>query len=275
MTGLRMPTCHFPRGVRSAANALTGRLIGLLVYMVALSIPSAVRAQSDGSALQPGLALGGSVGISGFGGDGNGEISSGVGWEAHLGYTLASGIHASAGVVLSKHDLAVDAAPWQLVSFFVEPRYFILGLSPTFAPFIAARAARVSEKVPGRSYELNATGTAFGAGGGVTLRVARQIALEAGLEFGRTKFDAYSFAGDFAWKSCLDGLEAGTPLPRSVSECSGSRSVGGVLNLCYPPYFPERTSTCSPPEIPYDGTGRSGTWTRAWIGVSLALSGGS
>lgn len=234
-----------------------------------------VAAQSGETVVPSGPGLGGSVGMTGFGGGANGEISSGIGWEAHLSYVLNSGLYASGGVVLSKHDLANDVAPWQSVSFFVEPRWIALRLSPSFAPFVAARAARVSEKVPGRSYELKASGTLFGAGGGVLLRLAPQIALEAGFLFGSSRFDAYTFVGEFAWKTCLDALDAGTPLPRSVSECSGSRSVGGVLNLCYPPYFPERTSTCSPPEIPYEDTGRSGTWTRTWIGVSLALSGGN
>jgi hypothetical protein len=232
---------------------------------------SGVSAQENEPALAPGLGLGASVGMNGVGGEENGPISSGVGWELHISAASRRGLYVGGGITLSTHDLSGESTPWQIMSFFVEPRWMFYRLSSTYSPFVAVRGGWVREKVPGRTWELRARGLSYGGGGGVIVRLAPQIALEAGLLFGATNFAAYEFVGDFAWKMCLDELEPGTPLPASVTQCSGSRSIGGAVRLCYPPYFPERTSNCSPPEIPYDGTGRSGTWTRTWIGVSFAL----
>lgn len=241
-------------------------MLGLLVLCGTAS------AQEHEPALAPGLGLGGSVGLNGIGGSENGPIGSGVGWELRLSGSLRQGLYVGSGITLSTHDLTGETTPWQILSFFLEPRWLINGLSSTYAPFVAARGAWIREKVPGTTWELRAHGRSWGGGGGVMVRLAPQISLEAGLLFGTMKYDAYDFVGEFAWKMCLDELAPGTPLPASVTQCSGSRGIGGAIRLCYPPYFPERTSNCSPPEIPYDGTGRSGTWTRTWIGVSLALS---
>jgi hypothetical protein len=126
--------------------------------------------------------------------------------------------------------------------------------------------------VLGRTYTLKATGHALAGGGGVMVRLAPQIAVEGGVLIGASRFDDYRFIGEFAWKDCLDQLDRGTPLPESISRCAGSRSTGRTVLLCYPPYFTEGTSDCDPPEIPYAGTSRNGTWVRAWIGVTLSLS---
>lgn len=245
----------------------SGARFGLLFCL--LSGP--LRAQE--TALPAGLGLGGSIGINGFGGDANAELARGTGWEVHLSGAMRGGLYVRGGVSLSKHGVEGESTAWQYRSFFVEPRWFLLSISPRIAPFIAGRAGWLSEKVPGRTWELKASGRTWGGGAGLLFRAAPQISLEAGVLVGGSRFDAYDFVGEFAWKDCLDGLDAGTPLPASVSKCSGSRSVGGVVTLCYPPYFPERTSNCTPPRIPYEGTGRSGTWMRTWIGVSLALTG--
>jgi hypothetical protein len=247
---------------------LSGARFGLLFCLMA----GPLHAQE--TALAPGLGLGGSFGMTGFGGDANAQLDRGTGWEIHLSGAMRGGLYLRGGLALSKHGVEGESTAWQFRSFFLEPRWFALSLSPRIAPFIAARAGWVSEKVPGRTWELKASGVAWGGGAGLLLRVAPQISLEGGVLVGRSRFDAYDFVGEFAWKDCLDGLDAGTPLPASVSQCSGSRSLGGVVALCYPPYFPERTSNCTPPEIPYEGTGRTGSWMRAWVGVNLALRGG-
>jgi hypothetical protein len=225
------------------------------------------------TALAPGLGMGGSFGMRSLGGEANAQLARGTGWEIHLSGATRGGLYVRGGMSLSKHGVEGESTAWQYRSFFVEPRWFALSLSPRIAPFVAGRVGRVSEKVPGRTWELKASGLTWGGGAGMLFRAAPQISLEAGVLIGGSRFDDYDFVGEFAWKDCLDGLDAGTPLPASVSRCSGSRSIGGVVTLCYPPWYPERTSNCTPPEIPYEGTGRTGSWMRVWVGISLALTG--
>lgn len=244
-----------------------------VILPVLVAVPCGAQ---DGPVIQPGFGLGGSVGVNGFGGSASREIDSATGWEPYLSYTLAGGLSLRAGASLGGHDLPPEVRPWRFVSFHLEPRYVALGLSDRFAPFVAGRVGYATEQVVGPSYEFKASGTLMAAGAGVLIRLVPQAALEVGVLAGTTRFDSYRFAGEFAWKECLDGLEAGTPLPRSVSACAGSRSQSGVVRLCYPPYFPDGTSTshCSPPEIPYEDTGRSASWLRTYIGLSLTFSDG-
>lgn len=248
-----------------------GRVWGVLLL---LALPAAAVGQARPGAIPPGAGLGGSFGIATFGSTADAPIANGPSWEVFLGGGLSNGLFARGGLTLSGHDVAPRTPAWQFLSWFVEPRWVALRLSQRVSPFVAGRAGRIREKVLGRSYEFKATGWSYGGGGGVLLRVAPQIALEAGVMLGRTRFADYTFRGEFAWKDCLDHLEAGTPLPASVSSCAGSRSVGGVVKLCYPPYSTEETGYCSPPAIPYSGTARTGNWLRSWIGVHLSLSTG-
>lgn len=251
---------------------IRGRL-GAVLLMATL--PGALAAQGRDVAVAPGIGLGGSVGLNRFGGSVNNEIGAAPAWEVFLSAGHRSGLFVRAGATLSTHDLPVVEPDWQFLSLFVEPRFVALGFSPAWAPFIAGRIGRASEKVLAPSWELRASGVSLAGGGGVVLRLSPQVALEGGVMLGTSRFNDYSFRGEFAWKDCLDGLDAGTPLPESISRCAGSQGFGGVVRLCYPPYFPAGTSTCTPPEIRYTRTRRTGTWLRTWIGIDLSFSAAS
>lgn len=243
---------------------------GLAVFLVMQPV-GAVSQERD-VAIAPGFGLGGSVGVNQFGGAANESIGAAPGWEVFLSAGIRSGFFLRTGATFSVHDLPTVSPNWQYLSLFAEPRFVALGFSPAWAPFISGRIGRTTEKVLGPSWELRASGLSLSGGGGVMLRLSPQIAVEGGVILGRSRFDDYRFRGEAAWKGCLDGLDADTPLPVSISECAGSRGLGGVAEFCYPPYFPEDASNCSPPEIPYAGTGRTGNWLRTWIGVNLSFS---
>ncbi|MCI0433217.1 MAG: hypothetical protein L0271_06160 [Gemmatimonadetes bacterium] len=220
----------------------------------------------------PGLGFGASVGLNRFGGPANGPLRDAIGYEVFVGGATTSGLALHAGSSFGGHGVTGDAAPWKFVNAFLEPRWMALGISPAWAPFVAGRFARVWERVVGRNYSFNGSGFAWGGGGGAVIRLAPQIALEAGVLLGRARFGAYTFRGEYAWKSCLDNLESGTGLPESLERCGASRSLGGVVRLCYPPYYTEATSSCVPPDIPYEDTGRTGSWFRSWLGVHFSLA---
>lgn len=255
----------------TVCGGLRARLVTAVACLLFFALPAA--GQVRDVAIPPGINFGGSVGPTMFRGTGNGPIPGAAGWEFFIGGGLANGLYGRLGGLLSGHDVALDTPDYQFLTFFLEPRYVFLGLSPLVAPFVAGRAGWTYEKVLGGSYNLKANGSLFAAGGGVFFRVAPQIALEFGLMLGTTRFDDFSFKGEYAWKLCLDDLEPGTGLPVSVADCAGSRSFGNVIRLCYPPYYPEgETGDCEPPDIPYDGTGRTGNLLRVSIGVHFSIS---
>lgn len=238
-------------------------------FLLAL-LAAGVAGQTRETAIPPGLGMGASIGVQRFGGIANGPIAAAPSWDFHVGGGLRNGLFARIGGTLSRHDVATGLPDYQVLSFYVEPRWVALGVARRWAPFIAGRIGWAKEQIVGRPFSLRASGSMLGAGGGAMIRLAPQIALEGGVLFGRSLFDAFTFRGDRRWKDCLDALEGGTGLPVSAATCADAYSRGPIL-LCYPPYFPD-TNNCAPPKIPYDGTNRRGTALRMWIGINLSFS---
>ncbi len=265
---------------RCSGRSMTHTGLAAVVWLLLATAFRPAQAQAPGSgvapvraqAVQPGIGFGGSVGLNTFGGTANRVIADAVGYEVFVAGGTRAGLFARAGATFGGHDIGQRVAPWKFVAVFVEPRWVFADVSPTWAPFIAGRAGRAWERVIGRNYSFNGSGTLLAGGAGALVRMAPQIALEAGVMYGRASFGRYTFRGEFAWKTCLDGLEAGTGLPESLAECAGSRGLGGAVRLCYPPYFTTETSNCTPPDIPYENTDRDGSWLRTWLGVRLSLA---
>jgi len=254
---------------RRVRRRLAARGFGTALLLGAV-LASGAPGQERMTAIPPGLGMGASIGMQRFGGDANAPIASAPSWEFHVGGGLRNGLFARIGGSLSRHDIATGLPHYQLMSFFVEPRWVALGVASRWAPFVAGRVGWTKEQVVGRPFSLRASGSLLGAGGGAVVRLAPQIALEGGVLFGRTSFDAYTFRGDQRWKACLDGLDPGTGLPLSAADCADAYERGPLL-LCFPPYFYD-TRDCDPPKIPYDGTSRTGSGLRAWIGINLSFS---
>jgi len=201
-------------------------------------------------------AVGGSAALEGFG-----DVGS------------AAAVSLRAGIFLSRRRGEPVDYPYELFGGYVEPRYVVGGSGSTWAPFVGAQIGIVREHVSRASMSLSATGTTMAAGGGVQFRVWPQFGTELGVLVGIARFGSYTFRGERAWYQCLNTLAPGTGLPESVQDCAGSRDVGAVL--CYPPFYPADyrvSGDCRPPDIPYDRTGRSGTWLRLWLGVHFSLT---
>ena len=245
-------------------------IILLAVFLApALSAQSRAEKASRVFATQPGIGLGVLIGVDGVGGGTNGMIQNGFGFDGFLRYGMPFGLFLLGGVHVSSHGIEQLSESYTLSSFYLEPRYFALRFSPRWAPYVAGRIGLTVESIDQPGSRLTASGHTLAGGVGAVYRLAPQLALEGGLSIGTTKFGDYTFQGELAWYECLNELEDGTPLTQSVTRCTGSSS--GPQYSCYPPYYDQVSGNCTPPEIPYEGTGRSQTWVRFSVGVHLSL----
>jgi len=224
-------------------------------------------------ALDPGFGIGAGIAFDGLGGAGESAIQNAAAVEGFVTYGFGGGLLARAGARISRRRIQPADYPYGLLHVYVEPRFMLQSLSPRFAPFVAAQVGVAQEHVDHRAMGLSATGVSFGGGGGVIWRVATQVSAEFGGAVGSVRFGDYSFRGEKAWYNCLNTLEAGTSLPESVGQCS--KLPGGPAVLCYAPFYPANdyrlSGDCSPPKIPYSGTGRASTWFRFWLAVHFSL----
>lgn len=127
-------------------------------------------------------------------GDAYEGISSGVGFEAQLRYT-PSALSVGVGYQSSSHDIDLgtdfgtrDAT---ISGVFVEPRYVIDVGSSSWAPYLAARLARLTQaaELDELDVEASASGTQINIGGGALVRLSPRINLDLGVTYGRIDFD--------------------------------------------------------------------------------------
>lgn len=221
----------------------------------------------------PRVGVGLALGYDGLGRT-EGAIGSSAMFQAFADYGVTSAVVLRAGVFLSTRRVEPVDYPYNLFGVYVEPRYVVWAGAPRWAPFVAGQLGLERESVARSSMSLWAVGATLAGGGGVQFRVRPQFRAEIGALVGYAWFGSYTFRGEQAWYTCLNGLEPGATLPTSVQDCAGSRGIGA--ELCYPPFYPENriSGDCRPPDVPYDDTGRSGTWFRVWFGVHFSLTGG-
>jgi len=222
----------------------------------------------------PRFGIGLALGYDGLG-RAEGAVGSSAAFEGFGDVGVSSAVILRAGVLLSRRRVEPVDYPYELFGGYVEPRYVVGGSRGTWAPFVTGHVGLVREHVSRASMSLSATGTTLAAGGGAQFRVWPQFGTELGVLVGVARFGSYTFRGERAWYQCLNALTPGTGLPESVQDCAGTRDVGAVL--CYPPFYPADVNIsgdCRPPDIPYEGTGRSGMWMRFWLGVHFSLTQG-
>lgn len=221
-------------------------------------------------ATQPGVGFGFSVGFDGHVGSVNSSIQSSVGYEGYLRYGTSFGLFLLGGIHISTHDIDQASPSYKLTSFFFEPQFVALNLSPRWAPFVSGRLALVQEGVDQRGAAFSASGYSFGGGAGALYHLTSQVALEGAFSVGVAKLNDYVFQGELGWYRCLEELNSGASLPESVILCDGSS--GWVQYNCYPPFFDRgSSSSCSPPKIPYAASGRSTTWYQVRLGIQLSF----
>ncbi len=221
-------------------------------------------------ATQPGIGIGFSVGYAGQMGSTSSSIQNSLGYEGYLRYGSPFGLFLRGGIHISTHEIEQASPSYRLTSFFLEPQYVALSLSSHWAPFVSGRIAYLQEGVDQPGSDIKASGFSLGGGLGTLYRLTPQVALEGALSFALASLGDYIFRGEFHWYECLQSLEPGTALPETVVRCDGS-STPPQYN-CYPPFFPEFAGHCTPPEIPYSGSGRSTTWFQMRFGVQLSLN---
>ncbi|MEJ2238196.1 MAG: hypothetical protein P8X82_07870 [Gemmatimonadales bacterium] len=221
-------------------------------------------------AVQPGIGIVLSAGFNGQLGNSSSAIKNSIGYGGNLRYGTSFGVFLGAGIHVSTHDIEQASPRYRLTSFFLEPKFVALRLSSHWAPFVSARIAYVQEGVDQPGAELKASGRSLGGGLGAAYRLTPQVALEVAFSFGVAALGDYVFTGEFNWYDCIQELEPGTPLPETVVRCEGSTRPPGYA--CYPPFYDEFGSNCSPPEIPYDSSDRSTTWFQVRLGIHLSTA---
>jgi hypothetical protein len=230
-------------------------------------VPNPIRPSAVGAG--PGVGM--SVGLDRFGGSANSPIGSGLGFDGSLRYGTSLGFQLNAGLRVSNHGIAQSRQSYRVSSLYLEPRFTILTISETFAPFVGGRVSLLRETASEATAELTASGRGLGGVAGLLIRLSRQVALESGIGLGAATYGEYTFSGELTWKTCRDQIEAGSTLPASAVACADSRR-GPVIN-CYPPYYPGGIrGDCALPEIVYPESGRSGQWLRIWLGLSVSLT---
>lgn len=129
-------------------------------------------------------------------------LASGLGVEGQLRYT-PSAFSIGIGYQLSSHDLTFPDASRETVTLagiFAEPRYVVDVGSATYAPYLAARVALLTQSLEFDGLEASASGTQFNIGGGLLFRLTPRVNLDLGATYGAINFDdvTVSFDGQSA-----------------------------------------------------------------------------
>jgi len=241
------------------------RTIFVAAILAAIPLSSAIT-QDRVLAIQPQFGFGFSAGVDGSSDE---AIQNSIGYEGFFRYGWSFGLFLQGGVHVSTNEITDASQKYRATSFFFEPRYVALFLSSRFAPFVSGRLGYTKENVSTPGAEFTSSGLTLGGGGGLVFRLTNQVALEGSLSILTTSFGDFSFRGERAWYQCLESLESGTTMPDAIVQCTNAS--GGPQYNCYPPFFDELGGDCTPPTIPYEGSGRSSTWFQAKIGVQLSI----
>jgi hypothetical protein len=155
-------------------------LAGLTLLTTPLMAQSAQRFSAQGSLLYVSPS-----------GDAYEGLSAGAGFEAQVRYT-PSALSIGLGYQRSSHDIDLgegfieDAT---ISGVFVEPRYVIDVGSMTYAPYVAARLAKLTQAVEVEGLEASASGTQVNLGGGLLVRLTTRVNLDLGVTYGTIDFD--------------------------------------------------------------------------------------
>ncbi|HET9066090.1 MAG TPA: outer membrane beta-barrel protein [Gemmatimonadales bacterium] len=164
--------------MRTIITALTA--VVLLPSLAPVQAQSAQRFSAQGSVLYVSPS-----------GDAYEGLGSGAGFEAQLRYT-PSAFSVGLGYQRSSHNIDLDGFPDETAAIsgvFLEPRYVIDVGSGSYAPYIAARLALLSQSVDVEGLKASASGTQLNLGGGVLLRLTPRINLDLGATYGAIDFD--------------------------------------------------------------------------------------
>ena len=242
------------------------RIICVAALLAAIPFGSA-NTQDRVFATQPGFGLGFSAGIDG---SSDAVIESSMGYEGFFRYGWSFGLFLQGGVHVNTNNLTDASQQYRATSFFLEPRYVALSVSPKLAPFVSGRLGYTKENMSTPGAELASSGLTLGGGGGMVFRLTNQVALEGSFSILTTSFGDFTFRGERGWYQCLESLDSGTTMPEAIVQCTSAS--GSPQYNCYPPFFDELAGSCTSPTIPYEGSKRSSTWFQFKLGVHLSVA---
>ena len=156
--------------------------LGLIVFAAVLaSCPLVLQAQSFSFS-------GGGLYASLSGSDFQGT-NAGIGPELQFRYHAASGFSIGGGVQYTSHDVDGISENYGVTGFFVEPRYAFQVQSSSIHPYLGARLALLNQKIEVSGIgKVTGSGTAFGASGGILLRLASAARLDIGVTWAKVSF---------------------------------------------------------------------------------------
>jgi opacity protein-like surface antigen len=160
--------------------------LALAIPVVSLTAQSAQQFSAQGSLLYVSPS-----------GDAYEGLESGAGFEFQVRYT-PSAFSIGAGYQRSSHDLDFTEVGYgirtaTIAGVFVEPRYVIDVGSSSYAPYIAARLAKLTQSAEIEELDLkaSASGTQMNIGGGVLVRLTPRINMDLGVTYGSIHFDDF------------------------------------------------------------------------------------
>ncbi len=228
------------------------------------------RAQGRVASLEPGIGLGLSVGVEGFGGDANRSIRPGVSADLSVRYGTSFGLLLYAGGRIGRNALDSVRLSMDVAELYIEPRFALVNLSSRWAPFVSVHVALSREQVRGNRIAFSATGHSVAGGGGAFVRLTRELSLEGGVSIGLAAVGDYHQRGDYATYLCTERLDPGTSLPAATIQCGDVTTMLPVYS-CYPPFSARLRGDCDFPKITRADSGRSGSGYRVWLGMHVSL----
>ncbi len=141
-------------------------------------------------------------------------INAGVGGDLLLRYHAASGFSIGGGVQYTSHGIDGIDPNFGVTGFFADARYaFERKLSASITPYVGARVVLASYNVSQSGTSVKASGTAFGPGAGMLVRLSPAAQLDLGVlwlsvHFGDAKVNGATQSGTKSSGSSL-ALRAG------------------------------------------------------------------
>lgn len=123
---------------------------------------------------------------------------AGIGFQAQV-RNVGSAFTIGAGVVRTSHAVEGTDEKLAILGLMLEPRYTFASAA-SFRPFLAGRAGMVRETmsatVLGTAYDMEATGTAFGGGGGLAFNLSPNMELNLVATYNMLSFGDVKVNGD-------------------------------------------------------------------------------
>ena len=164
---------------------------GLAAILVSLALAAS---PAQGQTAQP-FSIQGSLLLVIPSGNAFTETKAGPGFELQIRRTVSAWSFGG-GIQYSRHDIGATD-PLVLVGAFFEPRYVLPVSARYVRPYVSGRIALFQQRFSSEGVSGSATGAQVNGGGGVLIRLNRQVNADLGATVGYLRFGRYtaSFGG--------------------------------------------------------------------------------